>query len=209
MDSRKVSNSYSVFVGAIALIVTILLFIFALGNAFNLSVSDGGFFVYIQNIAAKFGNVVINIGGPIFYFIWTFILYFYRVFLLVSVAMFINRKLKKRIVERVFRDTDKEHREEYLRFNPKDYCTLGEHCIYLSTYILLFTGIVVAFNIFHKTPDTYSIVNNASTLGEYLLLSLAPVFGCALNIIMIILGFLSCKFYNRKYYREELCGHTF
>lgn len=96
MDSRKVSNSYSVLIGAIALFVTILLFIFALGNAFNLSVSDGVFFVYIQNIAAKFGNVVINIGDPIFYFIWTFILYFYRVFLLVSVAMFINRKLKKK-----------------------------------------------------------------------------------------------------------------
>lgn len=101
LNSKNVDSGFRVLLGAILLIGSIFLLIFALGEA-----SNSGFFIHMQNIIstvsmfmADFTKLITGAGSSILLFLAYVVLHVYKVFLLVLIIVFINFRLEENVVE--------------------------------------------------------------------------------------------------------------
>lgn len=207
LNSKNVDSGFRVLLGAILLIGSILLLIFALGEA-----SNSGFFIHMQNIIstvsmfmADFTKLITGAGSSILLFLAYVVLHVYKVFLLVLIIVFINFRLEENVVARVFKSADEDGRhEKCLKFNSRDFFTLSERFVYFSSLILLFASIVITFNTSLQALNVFDVIDgsNANSMDSAVFSIITLCLACALDAHMIYFGFLACRFREEEHCRK-------
>ncbi len=203
MDKQS-NGFFSFFLSAVIFAVSMFVLILMIGCGFGLSLFDGGFISYCQNVMSAIANYLKG-DSSIFLFLKCFILSLCQAFPLALISMLINVRLRDNVVKRFFENAEREgSHEESLRFNVRDFFTLPERVLHLSSWVFLFASVAATFSAFSQVFNALDMIPGSSTadIDKAVLYAIAFGLGSIIDFWMVLFGFFMCR-HQKEYYDRD------